>query len=510
MKESRTKKSVKNIRIALLFYFVNLVFNFISRKVFIDHLGSEILGLNSTILNLLSFLNLAELGIGNAIAYTLYKPLYDKNIRVVNDIVSVQGWLYRKIAYIILFGSILLICLFPLIFKKVELPLWYAYSTFIVLLVGSILSYFVNYRQIVLTADQKEYKITICIQGIKFFKVLFQVLAIAYLHNGYIHWLILELLMSFITAIVLNKIIKNEYPWLNPVVAKGKTIQKLYPQIISKTKQLFFHKVSSYVLSQTSPLIIYSYTSLTLVAIYGNYMLLIMGCSVFMNSLFNSIAAGVGNLVAERDLKKIELVFWELYSARVWIASIICFGIYKLTDPFIFLWIGEEYLLPKLPFILIIIYAFITLTRLVDIFLGAYGLYQDIAAPIIEAVLNLGFSVLLGYFYGLSGILSGVLISLVIVVSIWKPYFLFKSGFKTSVNRYFMNMIKYIFIIAFSSILSIVTINCINDFNIDGWREFLYKSFLYIIVYTVISFVFFYVFAIGFRGFYLRVKRLVI
>ena len=97
MVESRTAKSLKNSVVALLFYFINLGLQFFSRKIFLEHLGAEVLGLNTTATNLLQFLNLAELGVGAAIGYSLYKPLAEKNRQQINEIVSVQGYLYYKI-----------------------------------------------------------------------------------------------------------------------------------------------------------------------------------------------------------------------------------------------------------------------------------------------------------------------------------------------------------------------------------------------------------------------------
>ena len=165
--ESRTSKSLKNAKVALAFYCINLLLQFFSRKIFLDYLGAEVLGLNTTAQNLLGFLNLAELGIGTAISYTLYKPLFLKDTDTINEIVSIQGWMYRNIAYVIIAGACILMCFFPWIFEKAQVPLWYAYGSFIVLLIGALLGYFANYRQIVLTADQKEYKITLNIQGFK-------------------------------------------------------------------------------------------------------------------------------------------------------------------------------------------------------------------------------------------------------------------------------------------------------------------------------------------------------
>ncbi len=116
--ESRTSKSIRNVKVALLFYILNLVLQFFSRKIFLNYLGSEVLGLNTTAYNLLSFLNLAELGIGSAVAYNLYKPLFDKDHNAINAIVSIQGWLYRRIAYIVIAGSCILMCFFPMIFAN--------------------------------------------------------------------------------------------------------------------------------------------------------------------------------------------------------------------------------------------------------------------------------------------------------------------------------------------------------------------------------------------------------
>ena len=437
MVESRTHKSLRNIRIALFYYAINLILQFFSRKIFLDHLGAEILGLNTTAVNLLQFLNLAELGIGTAISYSLYKPLADRNRQQVNEIVSVQGYLYRRIGIIILFGAGILMCFFSRFFAKADLPLWYAYATFAVLLISSLTGYFFNYRQIVLTAEQKDYMLNSVVQSIKTIKVILQIFAIAYFSYGYIGWIALEFLASIITVFSIKHTLKKEYPWLTANPENGKTLRKKYPQIITKTKQLFFHKIATFALFQSSPLIVYAYTSLTLVAIYGNYMLIVTGITVLLNAIFNSIGAGIGNLVAEGDKKKILRVFNELFTSRFLFVATVCYSLYVLGSPFITLWIGKEYLLDNFSFILIIcILYFNTIRNVVDSYINAYGLFRDIWAPITETALNIGLSVLLGYWWGLHGVLSGVLVSLLLIVFLWKPYFLFRYGIEESIKEY--------------------------------------------------------------------------
>lgn len=484
---SRTARSVKNAQVAIIFYCVNLILQFFSRKIFLDYLGSEVLGLNTTAQNLLGFLNLAELGIGMAIAYCLYKPLFDDDRDTINGIVSVQGWLYRRIAYVVIISAVVLMCFFPLIFNKAEVPLWYAYGSFSVLLFSSLLGYFVNYRQIVFSADQKEYKITYTSQGVKVLKVIIQILAIRYLNHGYIWWMSLEAVFAIITSAVLDKAIKAEYPWLKPNIKEGEALKKKYPQIITKTKQLFFHKIGSFVLSQTSPIIIYAYTSLTLVAIYGNYMLIITGVTMLVNSLLNGIGAGVGNLVAEGEQKKIKNFYWELTSLRLWMASVICFGIYMLGHPFIRLWVGTEYVMPDPAFIILTLITFVQLTRTNDIFISAYGLFQDIWAPVVEASLNLGLSILLGYFFGLTGILTGVLTSLLIIICCWKPYFLYSRGFKENCAEYFIRHIKYIMILGSGFIGCRWLITKLIHLSLDSWGNWILGAVVMLTIYGTVS-----------------------
>ena len=162
---NRTKQSIRNIRVSLCFSILILVLRFFSRKVFIDHIGIEVLGLNTALTSLLNLLNLTELGIGSAVSYFLYIPLAQSDCKTVNEIVSLQGWLYKRVTYVILVGSIVLMSFFPWIFSQMKLPLWYAYGSFGVLLIGAILGYIINYAQILLSADQQIYKITYNIKG---------------------------------------------------------------------------------------------------------------------------------------------------------------------------------------------------------------------------------------------------------------------------------------------------------------------------------------------------------
>lgn len=434
---SRTAKSMKNIAVAVAFMLVNILLQFFARKVFLDRLGDEILGLNSTAQNLLQFLNLAELGIGAAVGFSLYKPLFDNDRQTIREIVALQGHLYRRIALVVIAGAVIMGCFFPLIFSKMALPLWYAYASFGVLLFSALLSYFVNYKEILLSADQKEYKIIYSFRMVMMLRLVVQCVLLWYLDNPYIWWLISEAGFTLLASIALNWQIRRTYPFLSEKVENPARLKKKFPTIVTKIKQVFFHKLSTYVLQQSSPLIIAFLASLTMVTYYTNYMYIVTGIGVLLNALFNGINAGVGNLVAEGDKKHILDVFGELFVVRFFICIVaaVCFAV--LAQPFIGVWIGPGYELPTSSLLLICLMFFLNNNRAsVDSFISAYGLFQDIWAPITEAALNLSLSIAFGLQWGLNGVLCGSLTSVILIVFIWKPIFLYRSGFQSPIGSY--------------------------------------------------------------------------
>lgn len=510
MSESRTQKSLKNAQVALIFYFIQLLLGFFSRKAFFDYLGSEILGLNTTASNLLGFLNLAELGVSAAVGYFLYQPLYDKDYDKLNKLVSLQGWIYRKVAFFIIIASVVLMCFFPMIFSKSPLPIWYAYLTFGVLLFSSLLGYFRNYRQIVLYADQKGYKIQEYVQGSTIIKTIFQILSMTFLPYPFFSWLTLEFIGAIATTIILNQIIRKNYPWLKTKVSEGKKYLKEYPEVLKKTGQAFFHRIGYVILGQSSPLIIYGFTSLTTVALYGNYILIVSKVGSLLGSVFSSTGAAIGNLVASKDKPRIIRVFWELYDSRMCITVIALLCLYHLTNPFITIWLGKEYCLSNTFLILYITLNSISMTRTtVDNYINAYGLFKDVWAPLVEAALNISFSILLGYFLGLNGIIIGILISQFVIISLWKPYFLFKQGIKISAKRYFLPVMYRYTVTIVLFILSYYAFIPLHLDHISTIKDFIINTIIVGLSCLIIGGGIFYLLFSGTKDFVVRLKNII-
>lgn len=511
MTESRTSKSIKNAQVSLIYYFIQLALGFFSRKVFFDYLGSEILGLNTTVSNLLGFLNLAELGIGMSVGYFLYQPLYDKNTIRINKIIALQGWIYRRIAYVIITGACILMCFFPIIFKKSPLSLWYSYAIFGILLFSSMLGYFVNYKQILLQADQKNYKVQRIMQGAIIAKTILQIVFMPIVPFPFIYWLAMEFVFAILGATVLNRVMKKEYPWLSTSEYDGHKLFKEMPEIIKKTKQVFIHKFSSVVLGSCAPLVMYTFSSLTIVAYYGNYQLIVGKIGYLLQTVFNSTSAGVGNLIASGDKKRIQQVFWELFDSRLYCSISALLTIYFVVQPFITVWLGSDFLLSDFFLITVILTTAITINRVtVDSFIAGYGLFSDVWAPIAETILNLGGSFLFGYLFGFEGVLIGVILSQVLIICLWKPYFLYTKGIQISAMNFFMPLLLRLAVIGIDFLVFRILFEMYkSNIIVTGYISWAIFFMIIFLLVGAILFIEFYLFTSGMQSFVKRISAIV-
>ncbi len=505
--ESRVKKSLLNARVNLSFYFLTLILSFFSRKIFLDTLGADFVGLTGTLQNLLGFLNLAELGIGSAIGYVLYKPLFEHDEGKINEIISVFGYLYRWIGFIILGAGLILACFLPLIFPDTQFEMGIIFFAYFAFLASSLIGYFANYKQTLLGADQKNYVVTAYFQTGNIVKVLIQMVS-AYYTGSYYLWVVIELVFGIIYSIILNWKINQVYPWLRSEVRLGKQLFKKYPEVMKYTRQLFVHKIGGFTQWQTTPFLIYAFVSLQTVAYYGNYTIIVDKINSFISNFLGSTGAGVGNLIAEGNKSKEFRVFWELLVIRFFVSGIIMFSIFMLIEPFISLWLGTEYILPQTVLIIILANFFLNLTRgATDQFLYGHGLFYDTWSPVVEASIYITVAIVGGHFLGLEGVLLGATVSLALVIGCWKPYFLFSKGFKMPVIKYWIGWWKYVFLIFLSGVLSYYLLSLIPIRPDEHWGSWIVYAIITTTVITLVETIFFLLFTQGMGDFVRRIIK---
>ena len=506
--ESRVKKTMLNAKMNLICYFISLITAFFTRKILLDYLGAEFIGLTGTLGSLLLFLNLAELGIGTAIGYVLYKPIADGDKFKINEVISVLGYLYRKIGYAIFAGGVILSFFLPLIFPDTSFSLGVVYVGFYAYLTTSLIGYFVNYHAALLSADQRNYIVTGYFQMTITSKVILQMVLAIYTGSFYVY-LIVELLSGVINASILNWKINKTYPWLKSEIKLGRELYKKYPEIATYTKQIFAHRVGGVVQGQLTPFLIYTFVSLPVVALYTNYTILTQKLEGLIAGVINSTGAAIGNLIAEGNKNKILKVFKELLAIRLFVASIAAACIYTFASPFIGVWLGNEYILGNHTVALIAILSGLAIARgVLDQFCYGCGLFADVWAPYAESLIMVVFAVAGGYYYGLPGVLCGPLVSIIAIIYVWKPYYLFSRGFKLPVIKYW----KLFAINILATVIALFATNFIfNKFiqvsiSTDNWLGLIASGVIYIVIITTITFISYCTISSGFKEFIRRNK----
>lgn len=451
----RVHRSIMNIKVGMLFYVLSLFLAFFSRKIFLDSLGAEFIGLTGMLMNIMTFLSVAELGIGTSIIFFLYKPLQEDNHEKINEVMSILAFLYRCIGIIIGLGGLTISIFFPWWFENLSTGLPLVYFAFYSFLGSTIAGYIFNYKQLLVSANQKQYLVNSYFQTISIVQSLVQLLLAYYYRNLWL-WVIVGLFFTIIGIIIFNYRIRRLYPWLSVNLKEGRQNLKKYPEILKKTRQIFIQKIKDIILCHSDEIMVGMFVSVVKVAFYGNYTMIINKLNFLVNILSEGLSAGVGNLLAEGNEHNIMKVFWEMTAARFFILGVIIFSLLLFLQPFISCWFGQQYQLSNVIVYLLIFNLFIRYqSAAVYIYIGSAGLFSDMWAAWVELIVNISAILLLAPSYGIIGILSGKILSFAFISSFWKPYYLFSQAFHKSVLDYWRGMTPYYIIFTLFTLLTI-------------------------------------------------------
>ena len=487
----RVHRSVMNIKVGMFFYVLSLFLAFFSRKVFLDCLGAEFIGLTGMLMNIMSFLSVAELGIGTSIVYFLYKPLQEDNHGKINEIMSMLAYLYRCIGLVIGGCGVVVSIFFPWWFSSLSTGLPLVYFAFYSFLATAMVGYLFNYRQLLVGAHQRQYVVNAYFQSIAIIQSIVQIILAYYYRNLWL-WVAVGLVFTFIGCIIFNYRIRKEYPWLRVNLREGKANLRKYPEVLRKTRQIFVQRIKDFILYRSDEILVGTFVSVVQVAFYGNYTIITNKLNFLVNILSDGMGAGIGNLVAEGNDQNTMKVFWELTAIRFLITGIVVFGLLLFLQPFVTCWFGAQYRLSDLIVYLLVFNIFIFLSRgVVETYISAHGLFSDVWAAWTELALNLTITLCLAPFYGIVGILLGKIISVFFIALFWKPYFLFSQGLHKSVGVYWRGMTPYylIFMVFISITLviryTVMEAQVTNLLNLAGYGLLTYIPLLLLYFLTL-------------------------
>ena len=273
-------------------------------------------------------------------------------------------------------------------------------------------------------------------------------------------------------------------------------------------KVLILHKASDFVFRTSDSLFCYYFTNLLTVAIVGNYQLLSGAIRTLVGTVSESITASVGSFVSEKSVNESHTLFHTIFSFQWFAATFIAINFSILSNHLVKIWLGGEYVVDSWILIMISLNTFVVLVRgPIDNFINAYGLFQDIRAPIVELTINLIISILFGYIWGIPGVLLGTFVSISLVVLGWKPYFIYKEIFLENYSFYIRSTLIRLLSTSISCILSFYLISFAPS-DVSDLYEWVILASISVIITSLVCLSVYVILDKHFRTFFFKITRI--
>ena len=318
MRIERTKNATRNIVVGMILKIYQLLVPFVIRTVMIHMLGMEYLGLNSLFTSILQVLNLAELGVGSAMVFSMYKPIAEDDSATINDLMRLYQFYYRIIGIIILTVGIIITPFIPKLIKS-DIPSGLnIYILYYLNLVATVISYWLfAYKNCLLTAHQRSdviSKVTIITNTVMYVS---QIIALLLFKSYYIYLIIAllgQILLNIGTAITADRM----FPEYRPSKIFNKKLSK---DINQRIKDLFTSKIGEIIVNSADSIVISAFLGLTILASYNSYFYILSAILGFVLLFLQACTAGIGNSLIVETLEKNYNDLKELTLIVTWITG---------------------------------------------------------------------------------------------------------------------------------------------------------------------------------------------
>lgn len=489
MKESRTENTMRNVKTGAIVQFINKLMAFGVRTVFIKVLNSEYLGVNGLFSNVLTILSFAELGIGTAIIFNMYKPVAEQDKEKIKSLIQLYKKAYNIIGVTVFLLGLCIIPFMNLIVKDASNIKENLIFIYVLFLFNTSISYFFTYKKSIISANQKQSVIDNIDSVFYLCKSIIEIFFL-FLTKNFIVYLVIEILSTTCQNIVVSIKANKMYPYL-----KDKKVKKLSKQesnsIFSNVKSLIIYKFGGVIMNGTDNILISALVNVSTVGYCSNYTMIINAIKSIISSALNGVTASVGNLNVVGEAKQKENVFYQITFANYLVYSFCSIAFIVLLNPFVSIWLGQSYVLELgVSISLAISFLIDGLRNPGYTYRTTLGLFQKgRLTPYIGAVTNIVVSIVLCKIWGVSGIFIATAIAQLVSYSWIDPYLIHKYEFKTPVSKYFKKYIVYILIFTINVLITLGLTSIISIYGIIG---FICKTIIVCIVPNIINILIFY------------------
>jgi len=460
MNYSRSKNAILNIFWGYLAQIGILILSFVGRRIFLNYLSIDYLGINGLYSNILTVLSLVELGLDSAVIYSLYKPIAENDKSLVFSLIRFFRKIYWILAAAIFAVGLLLIPLLKFMIKsdlsQQDLILYY-----ILFLTNTVASYFVAHKVALLSAHQElRIQKSVSLSSNLILQFL-HIIVLVIWHNYYLYVIATvctTIINNVILSIICGRIHRDELKHTQIISFDKKPI---YKRVLST----FLYKIGAVMVNSTDNILISILVSTAAVGLYSNYYTIIIAVQGFIAIISTSLVSGIGNLSATGDKKRQYDIFNMMLLFYHFIGALGLIGFSLLLNNVVTIWLGEQYLFDTRT-AMIVAFNFYLSNAISPVWMyrEANGLFDRVKfLMLIRAAINIVLSIVLGMFWGVSGILLATAISLIVTNLWYEPKVLFGNAFGLSQIKYWKKQIKYGVLTIVSFALSYIAIYLFGD-----------------------------------------------
>lgn len=479
MKIERTVNATRNIFFGTVLKVYQIIMPFLMRTAMIYLMGVEYLGLNSLFTSVLQVLNLAELGVGSAMVFSMYKPIANDDKETICALMRLYRTYYHVIGLVIAVIGVVLTPMIPNLIKNDVPADINVYVLYLMNLGLTVLSYWLfAYKNSLLQAHQRSdiiSKVNLITNTIQYGV---QLATLVLLKNYYVY-IIVALATQAMTNIITAVVATRMYPNYKP---EGNLDKNVIKYINCKIKDLFTSKIGYVIVNSADTIVISAFLGLTTLALYQNYFYLFTSIAGIITIIFNSVSAGIGNSIVVDTQEKVFNDFKKFTFIISWIAGFCCTCFLCLYQPFMELWVGKDLLLDFNIVICLVVYFFIyEINMLMNAYKDAAGMWhEDRFRPLVTALLNLTMNIILVQVIGLYGIILSTVLSMLFVGIPWLIHNLFTVIFD---RKYMKWVVRRIIVYAFvSCIVASITYFICSLIHLSVFSTFVVRLVICLIV----------------------------
>ena len=458
----RKLNSLKNFVTTILPYIIITLLGFWRVSAFINNLGDELYSVNQLFYQLLTYLSLAEAGVGLIVNQKYYELFAKNDFDGINRVYTASKKFFKIIAVVMLILGFIMSFTLKAITNN-SLSLTYLQIVFMIFLLKNVVEYFISYPRYVLQADQKSYKINFLINFIRILECIIEI-GLLYLKVDYLLILIPGIFIRIIINMIINRKVFKEYPWLKEVENPDKSI-------FSNAKHFIIYRISTIVYNNIDILIISTYLDPVFVVIYSSYNYIIRFIAELLGMIAQAIVASLGNAINKLKLEESRLVFEKLNTGFAAFAMFCTMCVTILIDKFICIWIGADkqiviWGVALFSFSLFNLIYSKNLTSVVEI-KGWFKQTRNVALA--EAGINLVLSIILVKYFGIIGVILATAIATLLTSFIFYPIYVYKNQFKQNAVKYYLHFTIDLIFTILVSVGGLYIVKGIEISNFFAW-----------------------------------------